>query len=236
LLAVKDLVVNFGGVRALRDVGLTVKESEFLGLIGPNGSGKTTLFNCITGDLRPDQGSVHLDGRDITTWPKYRRARSGIARTYQNVEVFPGLTVADNLRFAGEVRGERDAQEAETLVEFLELQRLADLPASHLSYGQLKLLSLGLALIGQPRILLLDEPMAAVNPRLVGLIADRLERLNRSGQTIVLVEHNVPVVVALCRRVVVLNLGQIIFDESPDRIREDERVVEAYLGAGWSRA
>lgn len=231
LLHADNVRVRFGGVTAVDGASLQVSAGEFLGLIGPNGSGKTTLFNSITGDQKVSEGRIHFNGQDVTRWAKYKRARAGLARTYQNVQVFPDMLVTENLIFAAEARGQTPSpQRVRELVDFLSLAHLAHERAGNLSYGQKKLLSIGLAVISDPQILLLDEPMAAVNPVMVDLIAERLVALNKLGVTIVLVEHNLPIVLKHCSRVAVLNFGQIIFNGPATGVRADDGVAEAYLG------
>lgn len=231
LLQTESVTVRFGGVVALDGVSLGVQAGEFLGLIGPNGSGKTTLFNSITGDQIVKDGRIRFGERNVTKWAKYRRARAGLARTYQNVEVFPGMTVFDNLVFAAEAR-HADASPAHIrdLIDFLALGKLTGEDAGRLSYGQRKLLAIGIAVVSNPQVLLLDEPMAAINPTMINMIAERLVTLNQRGVTIVLVEHNLPTVIRLCTRVVVLDFGRIIYDGSPGGVKSDPAVIEAYLG------
>lgn len=231
LLSVDNVLVRFGGVVALNRISLAVERGEFLGILGPNGCGKSTLFNAITGVQRVHGGSVALDGAEITSWPVYRRAMAGLARTYQSVEIFPQMTVADNLRFACEVRSPGCAtNDVDGILDLLGLAAHRERPAGQLSYGQQKLVCIGIALAGHPRIILLDEPFAAVNPTLSGIVADKLRELNTQGSTIVLVEHNVPLVVDLASRVVVLAEGSVIFDGRPADVVHDDTVTAAYLG------
>lgn len=231
LLSVDNVMVRFGGVVALNRISLAVEEGEFLGILGPNGCGKSTLFNAITGVQRVHGGSIRLADNDITLWPVHRRALYGISRTYQSVEIFPGMTVADNLRFACETREQnKSSNDVESVLELLGLIAHRHRPAGLLSYGQQKLVCIGIALVGRPRIILLDEPFAAVNPTLSGMIADKLRQLNAEGSTIVLVEHNVPLVVDVASRVVVLAEGAAIFDGRPADVVDDTAVIAAYLG------
>jgi neutral amino acid transport system ATP-binding protein len=248
LLEVRGMQKNFLGVKALDDVNLHVNGGEIVGLIGPNGSGKTTLFNCITGQYQPDNGQVVFGGRDITRWPSHRIALSGLARTFQLVQIFPGLTVRENLlvalqehqernvlaryfRFPSVQRGEVYARQRadQVLAEFGLSEKSQDL-ASTLSYGQRKLLEFAAVLMYQPEIILLDEPAAAVNPTMIENMKAHVRRCNRDGTAFLIIEHNMSVVMDICRRVVVLDHGIKIAEGSPDMIQRDPVVLEAYFG------
>jgi ABC-type branched-subunit amino acid transport system ATPase component len=248
LLEVEGLVRSFGGLVAVDGASFDVRAGSITGLIGPNGAGKSTLFDCVTGVSRPDAGAVRLNGEEIQGLPPEEVASRGVGRTFQTPETFRGMTVRENLAFAaGDQTGERalgalflpgrvDSEESavqetvdETL-EFLELDHLADEYASSLSGGQRKLLELGRVLMMDPEILLLDEPVAGVNPALTETLLDRLHELNSRGRTILLIEHDMDVVMDHCDRVVVLHNGQTLAVGPPETVSEDERVVEAYLG------
>ncbi|WP_336036055.1 ABC transporter ATP-binding protein [Halobacterium yunchengense] len=248
LLEVDDVVKTFGGLVAVDGATFDVERASITGLIGPNGAGKSTLFNCITGVHRPDSGAVRLNGDEIQGLSPTAVARRGVGRTFQTPKTFRGMTVRENLAFAakgqtgeralapllraGTVRSEeRDLQERvdETLA-FLELDHLADEYGSALSGGQRKLLELGRVLMMDPEIIMLDEPVAGVNPSLTDDLLDRLEELNDRGRTILFIEHDMDVVMGHCDRVVVMHNGKTLASGPPEIVQEDERVVEAYLG------
>ena len=248
LLEIRGLSKRFLGVTAVDDVDLIVERGELVSLIGPNGSGKTTLFNCVTGYLAADGGRVRFKERDVTNAPCHRVARLGIARTFQQVSVFPRLSALDNLLvflqqhqeehvLARLLRTRRlrrlEAEATERARRLLELVGLADrarAAAGTLSYGQRKLLAFAAALMPDPELILLDEPAAAVNPTMINQMKQHIVALHRQGKTVLLVEHNMDVVMDISQRVVVLDHGQKIAEGPPDVIRRDPRVVEAYFG------
>ena len=248
LLEIRGLVKRFLGVTAVDQVDLTVEPGELVSLIGPNGSGKTTLFNCITGYLAADGGRVRFRGRDLTNLAPHRVARLGVARTFQQVSVFPRLSTLENLlvflqqhqeehllarllRTPRLQRLEAEAVErARRLLDLVGLTDKADAGAGSLSYGQRKLLAFAAALMPDPDLLLLDEPAAAVNPTMINQMKDHILALHRQGKTVLLVEHNMEVVMDISQRVVVLDHGQKIAEGSPEAIRRDSRVIEAYFG------
>jgi ABC-type branched-subunit amino acid transport system ATPase component len=248
LLEVRGLVKRFLGVTAVDQVDLAVERGELVSLIGPNGSGKTTLFNCITGYLSADDGRVLFRDRDLTGAPPHRVARLGVARTFQQVSVFPRLSALENLlvflqqhqeehllarlvRTPRVRRLEAEAVErARRLLDLVGLGGMADAIAGSLSYGQRKLLAFASALMPDPDLLLLDEPTAAVNPTMINQMKDHILGLHRQGKTVVLVEHNMDVVMGISQRVVVLDHGQKIAEGPPGAIRRDPRVIEAYFG------
>jgi ABC-type branched-subunit amino acid transport system ATPase component len=245
-LAVEEVMRRFGSVRAVDGATLAVDAGSITGLIGPNGAGKSTLFNCISGFLRPQGGRVLLDGRRIDRRPAHRIARAGLVRTFQTPRALARMTVLENVvlaapRHPGErlglaPAGRRREQEALTrAAELLELVRLdghAGALAGTLSGGQRKLLDLVRALMAEPRILLLDEPMAGVSPALrVELLEHILELRQRDGITLLIVEHDLDFVMGACDRVIVMNNGRVIAEGTPDEVRRDENVVDAYLGA-----
>jgi len=248
LLEVRGLVKHFIGVTALDRVDLAVERGELVSLIGPNGSGKTTLFNCITGYVAADGGRAIFRGNDLTNVPPHRVARLGVARTFQQVSVFPRLSVLENLlvflqqhqeehllarllRTRRLRRLESEALErARRLLDLVGLSDKADDAAGSLSYGQRKLLAFAAALMPDPDLLLLDEPAAAVNPTMINQMKDHILALHRQGKTVLLVEHNMEVVMDISQRVVVLDHGQKIAEGPPDAIRRDARVIEAYFG------
>jgi len=248
LLAVDGVVKRFGGLVAVDRAGFDVEAGSITGLIGPNGAGKSTLFNCITGVYTPDEGAVRLDGEPIGRLPPNEVAARGVGRTFQTPKAFRGMTVRENLAFAarnqtgeratgalfrpGTVRREEAAvaDRVDGFLEFLDLDHLADDYASGLSGGQRKLLELGRVLMTDPEIILLDEPVAGVNPALTDRLLDRLHDLNDRGRTILLIEHDMEVVMNHCDRVVVLHNGETLAAGPPEIVQEDDRVVEAYLG------
>jgi branched-chain amino acid transport system ATP-binding protein len=243
VLEVRDVTKSFGGVHAVRGVTFDVHEGEILGLIGPNGSGKSTLFNCILGQLVPTSGEVRVGGRTVTGLRPSELNRLGIGRTFQLLQVFPELTVRENLILAGQEHegtrlsrlfGARDAglsPEAARMIDFFRLGHLADEKAGGLSYGQQKLLDCAMAFMAGPRLVLLDEPAGGVNLTMLANLKERLQAINReTGATFVVIEHNMEFVMSLCTRILVLAEGKIIAEGPPDVVRKDPTVIEAYLG------
>ena len=243
LIEVNGVSKAYGGIKALDGCNLEVREGEINGLIGPNGSGKTTLFNVITGYERIQQGEVHFNQTEITNAPPDRVFKLGIGRTFQLTRLFTRLSVLENMLVAtqrhegwlrGVVRRAGSASEkrrAIELLEFVGIARLADQPAGNLSYGQRKLLELASLLVADPAVLLLDEPAGGVNPTLITHLADRIAQLNRDGKTIVVVEHNMEFVMNLCSRITVLSQGSTLLSGTPEQVRSDPAVLDAYLGA-----
>lgn len=250
VLAVENLQKRFGGITAVDGASFTVEAGTVTGLIGPNGAGKSTTFDLVTGVHAPDGGHVWFDGTDITGWRPDRIARRGLVRSFQIARELEEMTVIENLMLAppgqrGErfwhavlpgLRGRVREQEVslrerawETL-EFFELDHLADEQAGALSGGQRKLLEMARVLMTDPEMILLDEPMAGVNPTLEAKLLDRLRDLQAEGYTFLLVEHDMDVVMEHCDPVVVLHQGQVLAEGAPAEIRRDNRVLEAYLG------
>jgi len=250
LLRIEGLAKHYRGVVALDALSLEVRPGTITGLIGPNGSGKSTLFDCISGFQRHDAGRVWLGEREISGMPAVKIARAGVRRTFQQLKVFAGLSVLDNLlgaaqgaaghsaiaevlRLPATRRHERTMRErAGQLLGELRLSGLADALAASLSYGQKKLLELGMALMTDPRLLLLDEPVAGVNPAVIDDLKGELLRMPGRGVTLFVVEHNLKLVFDICDWIFVLDRGRILAAGTPDQVAKDNRVIEAYLGHG----
>jgi branched-chain amino acid transport system ATP-binding protein len=232
-LVVSDVVVTFGGKRALDGVGLAAPLGQVTGLIGPNGAGKSTLFDVICGLRKPDAGRVALNGRDVTRAGPAARARYGMARTFQRLELFGRLTVRENLMVAAELGPERRhaAATVETILARLGLAGIADQSADALSTGTGRLVEVGRALATRPKYLLLDEPAAGLDGTETLVFAGLLRALAAEGTAIVLVEHDMSLVMNVCDQVHVLDLGTLICSGPPAAIKRDERVLSAYLGA-----
>jgi ABC-type branched-subunit amino acid transport system ATPase component len=249
LLEVHDLRLSFGGVIALDGASLAVEVGRITGLIGPNGAGKTTLFNVVSGALKPESGRIRFDGTDVTGWRPEQLSRAGLARTFQIARGLPRMTVLENLMLYGKDQpGERfvravvpsgAAQERETtlrqraldIARMLDLLPLGDSRAQDLSGGQKKLLELGRVLMADPKLVLLDEPAAGINPTLARRLAGHIRDLQRHGLTFLVVEHNMGLVAELCDDVVVLSQGKRLAAGSFEEVRSDRRVQEAYLGS-----
>jgi branched-chain amino acid transport system ATP-binding protein len=244
ILATRDLGLDIGGATIVADVSLEVREGEFLGIIGPNGAGKTSLFNLLSGLLRPTAGRVELDGRDITGEPPFRRTRSGLGRTFQISSVFPLLPVLENVRLAAEAAlggSLRVWRRASRVREALERARWAvgrvgleprqGLLAGLLSHGEKRKLELAMLLAGDPRVILLDEPMAGVSaedvPELVGVI-QAVQR--EEGKTVLMVEHHIEVVTGVAERIAVMHHGRLLACDTPERVMANETVQTAYVG------
>ncbi len=249
-LRVDGLVKRFGGITAVDGASFTVEEGSLTGLIGPNGAGKSTTFNCITGVHQPTAGTVHFDGDDITGLEPYQIAQRGLVRTFQIARELEEMTVLENLMLAPKnQRGEsalwsvtpglRDdviAEETELrervweMLEFFEIDHLAEENAGSLSGGQRKLLEMARALMTDPSVVLLDEPLAGVNPTLEEKLLDRIHDLREDGYTFLLVEHDMDVIMNNCERIIVMHQGQVLAEGTAEEIQGNERVIEAYLG------
>jgi branched-chain amino acid transport system ATP-binding protein len=249
ILEAHDIHVNFGGLRAVEGMGVRVRPGTLTGIIGPNGAGKTTFFNVLAGNQRPTSGRVLLEGRDITHAPPHVRARLGLGRTFQITRPIARMSVADNLRLAApRQRGEAAwapllarprVQQQEASLEprvrdtlrFFQLEDLADAYAGALSGGQKKLLELARTLMADPKVVLLDEPLAGVNPTLARQILEKLDTLRREqGRTFVLIEHDLETVFARCDPILVMANGRLLAEGDAESLRANPQVVEAYLG------
>jgi branched-chain amino acid transport system ATP-binding protein len=229
-LEVDTVSVRFGGVAALTEVSLRVEAGSVTGLIGPNGAGKTTLFNVITGLQRPERGSVSMDGTDVTRRRTHTRARLGLARTFQRLELFSTLTATDNVRVGLEAGGRSTASAAVGLLERVGVADEASSQVSSLPTGSARLVELARALSTDPKVLLLDEPCSGLDERESETLGHLLTSLAAEGRAILLVEHDTDLVFRICDRVHVLDFGQVIAAGTPDDIRRDPAVQEAYLG------
>jgi len=248
-LEIRGVSLRFGGVMALGDIHLAVRTGELFAVIGPNGAGKTSLLNCITGFYRPQQGSILFNGMDITHLPPHELVRVGIGRTFQNIELFPGMTVLSNLflarhthsryglgpacLFLPSVRREemRHRQILEEIIDFLEIQSVRNKPVGALPYGMMKRVELGRALALEPALLVLDEPFAGMNLEEKEDMVRFLLQMNRDwGQTMILVEHDMSIVMSIARRIAVLNFGEKLTEGTPDEIIRHPEVIKAYLG------
>ena len=242
-LDVKDVRKQYGAIKAVDGVSFKVGPGEIVGVIGPNGSGKTTLFNAILGQIRPTSGGVELCGEDITGMSPLELSRRGVGRTFQTLQVFGKLSVRDNLIVAAqEFKGTMprrlvaapDAglgQHADEMIELFRLKHVAHLPAGSLSYGQQKLIDIAMAFMPAPRLVLLDEPCAGVNPSLVDQLRDLLLQLNKTqGGSFVVIEHNMDFVMRLCPHVICMVEGKVLAEGPPAEVQANRQVLEAYLG------
>lgn len=249
ILRCKDISLMFGGVSALSNISFEVKEGELLSIIGPNGAGKTCLINTVTGFYRPTAGVVYYEQRELTNLPPYEIAKLGVARTFQNIELFTHLTVLDNLLaarhiflrpnlfasaifFGREQRKEiKEREIVEDIIDFLEIQAIRNHEVGSLSYGLRKRVELGRALALEPKVLLLDEPTAGMNVEekedMVRFVLDVLEETNK---TVILVEHDMDIVMDISDRIIAFDFGVKIAEGTPEKIKQNERVIKAYLG------
>jgi branched-chain amino acid transport system ATP-binding protein len=248
-LEIKSLHLSFGGVIALKDVDLSVHTGELMAIIGPNGAGKTSLLNCITGFYHPQKGKIFFNGKDITNLHTHELVGVGIGRTFQNIELFPGMTVLANMTlarhihchysfiqsflFSGAVRKEeiRHRQILEEIIDFLEMQPIRKKTVGSLPYGMMKRVELGRALALEPSLLILDEPFAGMNlEEKEDMVRFLLELNQRWGLTMILVEHDMSIVMSIAKRIMVLNFGEKLGEGTPEEISSNPEVIRAYLG------
>ena len=243
ILEVNNVSKSFGGVKANVDVSMSVEQGSIVGLIGPNGSGKTTLFNSIVGTHPIDNGSIKFNGTEVSELPVPVVAKLGLLRTFQQTRIYGKLNCVDNMLISN--KSENDGvfsvfskippelnEKAENLLNFVGLYQKRKLRAGDLSFGQQKLLELAMALMNEPKMLLLDEPTAGINPTLINGIIDRLIKVNKEfGITLLVIEHNMRVIMQLAQSIFCLAHGQMLANGTPDEIKKDKRVIDAYLGA-----
>jgi len=253
-LQVKDVTRTFGGVKALDGVSLTVAQGHVHGLIGPNGAGKTTLINVLSGIIGPSSGEVYYHNKQIHGMPAHKLAAMGIARTFQNIRLFPAMTCLENVMAGQHLvaprpyfprlfclpsarRKERDYhQQAMECLARVGLDARADFPAKALSYGERRRLEIARALASRPKLLLLDEPVAGMRRQGVDQVGNLIISLAKEGMTILLIEHNMSFVMGLCSNITVLNFGRTLITGNPDEVSRHPEVIEAYLGANESHA
>lgn len=249
LLAAQSVSKHFGGVKALRDVSLSIRKGEVYGLIGPNGAGKTTFFNCLTGLYVPDGGSFSFAGQTLHADAPQQAAQAGIARTFQNIRLFGNMTALENVMVGRHVRtragvfgaifqtpatrAEEAAirERAMQLLHYVQIEDRADDLARNLSYGDQRRLEIARALATEPRLLCLDEPAAGMNGTETAELRELIEGIRKDGTTVLLIEHDVKLVMGLCDRVAVLDYGALVIEDVPAIVQKDQRVIEAYLGA-----
>ena len=248
-LGVKDLTLRFGGITALNKIDLEVSTGELVTVIGPNGAGKTSLLNCITGYYRPQEGNIFFNGLDITKYPTHQLAKIGIGRTYQSIELFPGLSVLSNMMIARDVHCKysiggasifsksvkneevRHRRILEELIDFLEMQPIRKELVGSLPYGMRKRVELGRALALEPKLLILDEPFAGMTLEEKEDMVRFLKEMNEAwNQTMILVEHDMSVVMSISKRVIVLDFGMKLAEGTPEFVQNHPQVIKAYLG------
>jgi branched-chain amino acid transport system ATP-binding protein len=240
VIQTQDVTKRFGGLTAVDQVDMRVESGEIVGLIGPNGAGKSTLFNCITGTYDVDEGQIFLNGTDVTAWSEHEIAQQGLGRMFQQTRVYTDMTVRKNLLASAPKDSPLDAfrrpsaetqEQADELLEYVDLEGLADVRAGRMSFGQQKLLEFGMALMADPDVLLMDEPAGGINPSMIEQMLDYIRDTNTEQEvTILLIEHNMDFVMEIADRIYALAHGERIAEGTPDEIQNDQRVLDAYLG------
>lgn len=248
ILEIRNLSKSYGGINAVDNCSFGIERANITGLIGPNGAGKTTLFNLLSGFEKPDSGNVYFENNDITNLESYKIVEQGICRTFQITKLFPNLTCLENIMISKKIANdyvsilgeifENDEKLAKYSFKFLELVGLAEKKntlGKDLSYGQQKLLEIARSLATEPKLLLLDEPFAGVNPKMVETIKQKIIDIKNSGKTVFIIEHNISAVMELCNKIIVLDYGEKIAEGKPNEVRNNKTVIEAYLGAAHGK-
>lgn len=231
ILEVKKLHKSFGGLKAVNDCSFEVRKNSITGLIGPNGAGKTTIFNLITGVIEKDEGQIIFEENSISSWPTHKRARAGLVRTFQAIRIFPNLNLIDNIKVALPFTNESDQKnKAMELLKSVNLEEKAKLFAGELSYGQQKLLEIARCVATDPKMILLDEPAAGINPTMLNAILGYIQNLQKKGMTILVIEHDMGFIMKLCEKIIVMDYGKEIAVGKPKEIQINPLVLEAYLG------